>query len=96
MRPLSNLRTLVVGALAFIGAAVAAFYLAMWLAPPRTAGGHKTMAIGHAMIALMAGGIAAIAAMIVDRARQHSARDAWMEAALREGTGPEAPRSPES
>jgi hypothetical protein len=96
MRPLSNFRTLVIGALAFVGAALAAFQLAMWLAPPRTSDGHKTMALGHAMIAVMAGGIAAIAAMIVDRARQHRARDAWMETALREGNASEAPRSPES
>jgi len=93
MRPLSILRTFVAGVLAFAGVVVATYHLAMWLSPPRTSSGHPTMALGHVMIAILVGGLAAIVAMIVDRWLQHRARDAWLAQYLPEATANEAPRS---
>lgn len=72
---LSILRTLVVGALAFLAIAVATYHLATWLSPPRTADDHPVMPIGHAFLGALAGGVAAVAAMIGDRIWQRRQRD---------------------
>lgn len=92
----STFRTLAVGVLAFFAAAVVAFALAMWLAPPRTSDGHKTMALGHAFIAILAGIVGAIVAMIADRHFQHRAveRAYGLDQLVPQATAREAPRKP--
>jgi hypothetical protein len=72
---LSLVRTLVVGALAFLAIAVATYHLATWVSPPRTSDGHPVMPLGHAIVGALAGGVAATAAMIGDRAWQRRQRD---------------------
>jgi uncharacterized membrane protein len=93
---LSAFRTFAVGVLAFFAAAFVAFALAMWLAPPQTSDGHKTMALGHAFIALIVGVIASIIAMIADRYFQHRAieRAYSLDQFVPKATAREAPRSP--
>jgi hypothetical protein len=64
---LSVLRTLAVGAAAFVLIAIATFYITDYVRPPRTSSGHPTMALGHAFLAALGGGIAAVIAMVWDR-----------------------------
>jgi hypothetical protein len=71
---LSILRTLVVGALAFLAIAAATMYVVSWIYPPRTPDGHPVMPIAQVLFGGISGGLAAVAAMIGDRIWQRRQR----------------------
>lgn len=71
---LSILRTLVVGALAFVVATLATWYVLSWFSPPRTHDGPPPMPIAAMLFGGIGGSIGAVAAMIGDRIWQRRQR----------------------
>jgi hypothetical protein len=81
---MSWIRSLVMGFVVAIAAGATTWFIAIQVAPPRTASGHPTMAIGHAMITVFVAALAFLTAVVVDRLVQARRRDADI-AALERG-----------
>lgn len=73
-------RTLGLGVVSFVVITFAVYTIGMWISPPRTSSGHPTMALGHVIIAVFIGGVAAAIVMVLDRVRQRERREDDMRA----------------
>ncbi len=81
---LSVIRSLALGIATFVVVARVTYELAYQLSPPRAASGHPTMVIGHAFIAFLVGGIAALIAIAVERSRSARRRAEDLERIARD------------
>jgi len=77
---MSWLRSLAIGVVVAIAAALGTWFIAMEVAPPVTSGGHKTMALGHAMLALLAAAVGLVGSIVLDRLLQARRRAADIQA----------------
>ena len=81
---LSVVRSLAIGIATFVVVARVAYEIAFQLSPPRTASGHPTMPIGHAVIAFLVGGVTALIVIAVDHSRRARRRAADIERIARD------------